>query len=657
MKILIYDIETLLYMFYLHIYIPETDEHISFEIRKNKNDLLRLVDFMTSHSDYYWVGYNNLEFDAQILEWIKRTRMHMDYDTPAEEATRKIYNKAMEIIENTSYDIPVDFAEDELTNLQIDLYRIWNFNNRARKMSLKAIEFSICFENIEEMPVEPNAILNGEEDFQTIRKYCLNDVMATYSLYKITIGDTNIPIYKNKNKIEDRAIITKEFGLQCLNYSDVKIGAEWNKKDYLKLTHVSASSLKPDKINYPFGKKFREFFANTVEFKTDVVKNAIKEMANTFVTNKVQDFKIVLSNDLTVVLGKGGIHSKESARFIKPSVREIYYQCDIGSQYPNAIRKYKIEPKHLPGWNDIIVSKIERRLQYKKLARETKDNKYESMQMMAKNALNGGCYGRMIMKGDWQQDPSSALKITIGCQLEILMIIETLILKKFRVISVNTDGFDVIIPREKDEELKETLRYFEKKIGNEHLGRFEYTEFKWIAQTSVNDYIALKSNNETKLKGDFEIDKEIYKNTSMRIVPVALYNYFIKGEYIHNTVMNHKNIYDFCIRKKSSKDFHYEGIKDNKTSIYNKLIRYYVSKKGEKLYRVKNETSLSNAPNRSQVEPGYKCNVCNYLPSSTKVEDCDINYEYYIEKAESILVRIVKSYKRYKERHQLSLFS
>ena len=28
----------------------------------------------------------------------------------------------------------------------------------------------------------------------------------------------------------------EEFGIPCLNYDDVKIGAEWNKKDYIELT-------------------------------------------------------------------------------------------------------------------------------------------------------------------------------------------------------------------------------------------------------------------------------------------------------------------------------------------------------------------------------------------------------------------------------------
>jgi len=206
--------------------------------------------------------------------------------------------------------------------------------------------------------------------------------------------------------------------------------------------------------------------------------------------------------DLKAVVGKGGIHSTEGGRFLKPKEDEIYIDADIGSQYPNAIRKYKVEPKHLPGWNNLIVSKIERRLNYKRLFKETGNPKYASLQEMGKLSLNGGSYGRLNSKGDWQQDPCCMLQVTMGGQLELLMIVEDLILKGFNVVSLNTDGFGTILKRNREEEFKVILSGWEKVIGNDTLGQFEYTEFKWIAQTSVNDYLALKADGTLKMKGE-----------------------------------------------------------------------------------------------------------------------------------------------------------
>ena len=124
--------------------------------------------------------------------------------------------------------------------------------------------------------------------------------------------------------------------------------------------------------------------------------------------------------------------------------------------------------------------------------------------------------------------------------------------------------------------------------------------------------------------------------------------------------MNHKNLYDFCIRKKASRDFHYEGVnpKTNKQTKYNKLIRYYVSNAGEKVYKVKNEDSQSKAVKRSQVEAGeWVCHVCNYLEKDSPTDN--VNYKYYIDKAEGMIVKILTKGKRKRNMvipNQTSLF-
>lgn len=332
------------------------------------------------------------------------------------------------------------------------------------------------------------------------------------------------------------------------------------------------------------------------------------------------------------------------------------------AQYPNAIRKYGIYPSHLgPSWNKMLTSKIERRLYYKALAKETGDPKYQSLQEMGKLSLNGGAFGRLNTQGDWQEDPSAMLRVTMGCQLEILMIVEALVLKGFNVVSVNTDGYDVLLKRERLDEFKSICSYYEELIGNKELGNIEYTEFKWIVQLSVNDYIALKTDGTIKRKGDFTTDFELYKNKSASIIPIALGEYFINGTDINSFIRGYDNIYAFCIRQKSSKCFHYEGVdkKTNKINVYNKLIRYYVSNSGEKIYKMKNKDCNTNAAEMSQIDAGiWLGTVCNYLPKTTKVKDCDINYDFYIEKVEALIRRIDKSYIPVKHRdlQQLSLW-
>ncbi len=639
MKILIYDIECFFELFFVGIYVPDEKKRYEFCVSKWENNLDGFVKFTEKYNEYFWTGYNNLRYDGQIIEWILRNYQNWN-ELSGLEICAKISQESTDNIHDSNYGLFSRYREEELSLKQLDLPCVWHFFNENRKLSLKALEFSMNYENIEELPLHHLTKNLTQEQINDVKEYCFNDVMATYYFYNITIGETDLKLYKGKNKLTDRKIIEEEVGLKCLNFDDVKIGAEWNKLDYLKLTGKKEWDLKPKKINHFYGKKYKQFFPNTTSFQTKELQKFVKELGETFITNKKQEFPYTFNEALTINIARGGIHSQEKGRKIIPNEDEIYYQCDIGSQYPNAIRKYKVYPSHLgKEWYEMLVGKIKRRLEYKKLAKETKLPKYESLQEMGKLSLNGGAYGRLNTQGDWQEDPCAMLKITIGCQLEILMIVEALILKGFNIVSCNTDGFDALILKEREKEFKEICTYYEKLIGNEELGNIEYTQFQWIVQTSVNDYLALKMDGTTKNKGDFEIDKELYKNTSSRIIPVALENFYTKNVPIEETIKSHKDIYDFCIRKKATKDFHYEGIRKNNKTVYNKLIRYYVSNTGEKLLKVKNKECTTNAPKISQVEAGeWLSEVKNYLPKGSSTEN--VNYSYYIEKVNEIISKI-----------------
>ena len=499
-KILIYDIECFLEVFFIGIYVPEEDKRYEFTVSKWENNLETFVRFTEAYNDYFWTGYNNLKYDSQIIEWVLRSYMDW-YELTGLEICAKISQESTDNIDNSNYGLFSRYREQDLTLKQLDLPCIWHFFNENRRLSLKALEFSMNYENIEELPLHFLTKNLTKEQVDEVKAYCFNDIMATYYFYLITIGQTDLKLYKGKNKIKDREIIEEEIGLKCLNFDDVKIGAEWNKLDYCTITGKNERNLKPKFTNHFYGKKYKQFFPKTVDFKTKELKQFVKEFGETFIINKKQEFTYKFNDKLTVNIARGGIHSQEGARWLIPTESQIYLQCDIGSQYPNAIRKYKVYPSHLGiEWNEMLVSKIQRRLHYKKLAKETKDPKYESLQEMGKLSLNGGAYGRLNTQGDWQEDPCAMLKVTIGCQLEILMIVEALILKGFNITSCNTDGFDALIDKSREVEFKEICSIYEEKIGNKEMGNIEYTQFQWIAQTSVNDYIALKMDGTCKNK-------------------------------------------------------------------------------------------------------------------------------------------------------------
>jgi hypothetical protein len=169
--------------------------------------------------------------------------------------------------------------------------------------------------------------------------------------------------------------------------------------------------------------------------------------------------------------------------------------------------------------------------------------------------------------------------------------------------------------------------------------------------------LAIKTDGGIKKKGDFLTDFELHKNKSARIVPLALEEFFINGMPVSDTINSHRNIYDFSMRQRANRDFHFEGKSEKGTTIYNKLIRFYVSRVGEKLLKVKNADSTSGAPPVSQVEAGdWVMTVCNKLSKDHPMDN--INREYYIERAQKMVDKILLGGRKpiFVDPNQLSLF-
>ncbi len=296
---------------------------------------------------------------------------------------------------------------------------------------------------------------------------------------------------------------------------------------------------------------------------------------------------------------------------------------------------------------------FEKRLELKPLAK--KDKKIKGIVGALKLAVNS-VYGKSSDMQNWIYDRQLTMFTTITGELSLLMLIEAYESAGIHVISANTDGVTIMIKNCDIDKMHEINKWW-CDVTQYELERADYQK---IIFSTVNDYLAIKTDGDVKKKGDFLTDFELHKNKSARVCAIALENYFVNSVPIEQTIRNHRNIYDFCLRQKASKDFHYEGIdraSGNKT-VYNKLIRYYVSKVGEKLLKVKNESCESNAADVSQVEAGeWVMHVCNYLAPDHPLDN--INFDYYIERANKIVHKIQTEGKKRKVEvnpNQLSLF-
>lgn len=320
-NVVIFDIETMQELFLVVCMVPGKAGK-SFQVSKWKNQLDSFIRYTEAHSDVYWVGYNNLRFDSQVVEWILRN--HENWNELSNlEITARIAQKAADVIHDANYDVFPEYREHELSLKQLDLFKIHHYDNKNRMVSLKRLEFEMDLENIEEMPIHHTKINMTKEEIEMTIDYCYNDVDATYEFYKITLGDTDHPLYKGNNQIELRRDIEEEFGIPCINYSDSKIGDEMIKKFYCQEKNIDYREL--PKKGY-FRKKIdvKNCIAKYVKFETPELKEFLKKI-NKMELSLQDDFKESLHFYENIYsFMKGGLHTEN-----KPKIFEADEEYEI----------------------------------------------------------------------------------------------------------------------------------------------------------------------------------------------------------------------------------------------------------------------------------------------------------------------------------------
>jgi len=327
MKLLIFDIETLKEMFLIGIYEPSTDMYFEFEISAERDELHSFISFTETHSDCFWVGYNNLRFDSQVVEWILRNAEEW-YSYGSLELAAMIAQKAADVIHDANYEVLPEYSEHNLTLKQIDLFKIHHYDNKNRRVSLKRLEFEMDLENIEEMPVHHLKENMTFEERQLTRDYCKNDIMATYEFYKITIGDTTHPLYRGNNQIELRMDIQEEFNIPCLNYSDSKIGDEMIKKYYCEEKRIDYKDL-PKKGYFRKSIAVKNCIASYVKFQTPLLKSFLERMKGASLGMQ-DDFKeeIHFYNNVYSFM-KGGLHTENSPKIFEADDEHLIIDWDV----------------------------------------------------------------------------------------------------------------------------------------------------------------------------------------------------------------------------------------------------------------------------------------------------------------------------------------
>lgn len=132
----------------------------------------------------------------------------------------------------------------------------------------------------------------------------------------------------------------------------------------------------------------------------------------------------------------------------------------------------------------------------------------------------------------------------------------------------------------------------------------------------------------------------------MKIVPISLKRYFVDGISIKETIINHKNIFDFCLRLKTNSKStpYFKHFNDDGKIVNDKLdrtTRYYISNTGGIL--LKDFGGKLNG-----INIGFSVTLFNKYVEKP-IKDYNINYNFYIAEANKIK-NVIEDY------GQLSLF-
>lgn len=636
-KIVVFDIETLINCFVACFYDVGTGKKKEFVIYNDDEYSSQAHDMnvffeQLKQNNYTLISFNGLNFDAQVIEDFKRTCYSCG---SVQEIIDNIYSKAQELINIPEEErFKILLPEWKLTNRHIDLFKQKHYDGKAKRgTSLKWLQFSMGYENIEEMPIAHDSQVD-KSDIPMVVEYCWNDVMSTYDFFKKIKSDTEL-----------RDALSKEYDLNLLNASEPRLVREIFGKylcNELGITYKELRELKT------FRKivKFKDIIFPYTSYYTEPFKdllrhfNSIEIDASPYSTEKFEYH--FTYKDVKIDLGLGGIHGCNKPAIYKDDEEFMILDVDVKSYYPNLAIRNGIQPEqfNFKGIEGKPFLRVYENLYDERLLLPKSNPKNTIIKLI----LNS-CYGLSKEVNSYLYDPLFTYSITINGQLTILMLTEMLgeYIKDLELIQLNTDGITVKFRRKDYDRVVKICNQFEK-VTKQVL---EYAEYSKMIIRDVNNYMAISTKGDIKKKGCFETEMDYHKNPSFIVIPKAIEAYYKDGIDYKDYINSCNNLLDFCGGVKKKRDFDINlyttkgGITQRETQ--QKVTRYYISNDGGALVKDFHDGRQVSIASRQ------KAITLNRLKDQEK-HLLNVNRQWYIKGVERIINEIESN------KQQLKLF-
>lgn len=638
-KFWIMDYETIVNCFVAVFEDMNSEERKVFVVDPYHNDMRSFTEFlMESRASGDWhLGFNNLGFDAQITEYILANQeMFCRKDVDVDVFTNVIYQYAQSVINKSRNNEFLDYPEFKLSIPCVDIFKLNHWDNRAKSSSLKWIQFSMDWHNVEEMPHPHYEVVRDRGTSDMVVSYCINDVQSTKAIFNITNPKGEKVMV---SQINLRAELSKKYDVRLYSASEPKISKEI-------FLHFLSEKLGMDKkvirnMRTPRDQVVvRDILLPYIKFETPefiAVHNWFKAL--TVDTADVEDIEQkkkgpsyrMMYRKVPTDYALGGLHGCIASGIYEAKNGKKIISADVTSFYPNLAIRNKWSPAHLPKeeFCELYEWMFEERKKY---------DKKNPLNYLFKIILNA-TYGLSKERHSFLYDPELTFKITINGQLLLSMLYEMLATRipGAQPLMQNTDGLEFLIDEEHEELFYQVCKEWEEMTSLQ----LEMVEYSKMIIGDVNNYIAVYKDGKTKCKGRFEYDElALHKNKSMLIIPKAWYAYFIHGTDPREFVQNNRDIHDYCAGAKLKGDWYFirQHVEDGqyKEETLKKLVRYYNSKRGSKLLK-------ANPDGRTmQLESGnVHQTIFNKFQGKTW-EEYDVDEKYYLDKIYDEIAKIEK---------------
>lgn len=503
----VYDVESFPNCFTLSAETLYGNDKRVYEISDYRDDRQLLIAW------FNWLHQTQTPMIGFFSETYDYPMVHFIYTNPHATA-QEIYAKSQSIVTSQERFGHIIWPRDRFAP-QIDLAKVHHFDNKAKTTSLKALQINMRSDTVMESPVPFGKPVTAEEVDIAVLPYNLHDVTETKRFAHISMS-----------ALEFRIGLIEQFGIEVLNYNDVKIGVKMLEQrlgDNVCYTWDSGRKRQRQTVRYQI--PLRNIIFPYVQFNNPEFQRVLEFMREQVLTPDDLDdpdapivtkgvFKNLSANvgGLAFYFGTGGVHASVEQQRFQATGDWLIRDIDVAALYPNIAIQNRLAPEHL---GEAFIA------EYAKIPAERSLHAKGTYQNGALKLAANGPWGQSNNKFSVFFDAQYAMTIPINGQLMLCMLAERLVtVPTVQLIQVNTDGITYRIHRDH----LPTAQAYEKQWETYTKLTLEDASYSRMWIRDVNNYVAEYTNGKLKQKGAYwHPDPRDYFNSISTASPPCWY--------------------------------------------------------------------------------------------------------------------------------------